>query len=131
MPWRHFSIKKDPLIAGLKTELVDLADEARERAGIPFIITSGRRTEARNAEVGGVPGSAHVQGLAIDVRASSSEEVWRIVKGLLEAGAQRIVIGITLDGKQVNYHNIHFDVDHTKPSPVLSVKIYFPWDFAA
>ena len=42
-------------------------EKAREIAGIPFKITSGYRTKTHNEEVGGVPNSSHLIGVAADI----------------------------------------------------------------
>ena len=44
-----------------------LAPKLREAWGKPLTITSGYRCARHNAEVGGVPNSRHMRGLAADV----------------------------------------------------------------
>ena len=51
-------------------KLVRLADRVREHFGAPAIISSGVRCETRNAVVGGVSGSRHKFGTAIDFQIS-------------------------------------------------------------
>ena len=97
-------------IISLKPELVYLLDEARGFAGIPFIITSGYRTEEHNKEVGGVANSSHLTGDAADLRCGNSAERMKIVAGLIAAGAPRI--GIAKD-------HVHVDVDETKAKGVI------------
>lgn len=93
-------------------ELVWLLNAAREFAKIPFVITSGLRTEEHNARVGGVPGSAHVAGKAVDIACPNSAARFKIVDSLLASGARRI--GISGKGNFV-----HIDVDHSKPQNLI------------
>lgn len=72
--------------------LVELLDEARAVAGIPFIVTSGLRTKRRNAEVGGASESAHVTGHAVDLRAPTGRHRYLIISAGLEVGFSRIGI---------------------------------------
>ncbi len=80
-------------------------DLARGYSNVPYVINSGFRTPEHNAEVGGVPGSSHLTGWASDVRADSSNRRFMIVKGLLEAGFNRIGIGQNF---------VHCDCDPSK-----------------
>ena len=98
-------------IVGLKPELVEKLDAARELAGIPFVITSGFRTGNHNAEVGGTENSSHTLGLAVDLRARNSNEHFIITKALLDVGFTRI------SRKYPNH--IHADISIDKPQKVL------------
>jgi len=91
-------------------EFLEMLDNARHMAGIPFIINSGYRTKAHNREVGGKSNSAHLDGFAADIRATTSRERMWIVASLLEAGFNRIGIGKTF---------IHVDNDPHKPEECL------------
>lgn len=93
-------------------EFLELLDEAREEAGIPFVITSGARCTKHNKEVGGVSDSAHTKGLAVDISFKNSQECFKIIDSLIGVGFKRI--GINFD-KQF----IHCDVDKDKPQKVL------------
>lgn len=120
--WNYF---KDEEVAGLEHELVAKLDHARHLAGVPFIITSKRRTPEQNAAAGGVPDSAHVAGLAVDLRVDGSFQLFKMIFGAIQAGILRIVIGIRIGaGGEVVYHNLHLDIDTTKPAPVLAIKRY-------
>lgn len=95
--------------------LMDLAfvarlDALREACGVPLTVTSGYRTEAHNAQVGGVPASAHCRGLAADLRARSSRERFAIARQALALGFQRIGIAKTF---------VHLDADEALPQEVL------------
>jgi len=48
--------------------IVELADRAREELRGPGFVSSGLRCPQHNANVGGVPGSGHLIGKAIDLR---------------------------------------------------------------
>jgi len=102
---------KESEVVGLKTKLVEMLDKAREIAGIPFVINSGYRTLAHNAEVGGTEDSSHTKGLAVDLRARNSTEHFLITKGLILAGFNRI-------SKKYPMH-IHCDIDSDKVQNVL------------
>ena len=74
--FKHFSYSEfdSPDLPGsgktkMSTEFIHKLDRIRERAGFPFIITSGYRTDSHNAAVGGVSNSSHKKGLAVDISA--------------------------------------------------------------
>lgn len=105
--YKYFSEKE---IKGLKPELVKMLDIAREKAGVPFKLTSTLRSPETNLEAGGVPNSAHLAGLACDISAVDSQKRYKIAKALLDTGFKRIGIGKTF---------IHCDIDTTKPEGVV------------
>lgn len=111
----RFKYFTDAEVVGLHPELVDRLDRARELAGVPFVITSGLRTKEQNAAVGGKPNSAHLYGLAVDLRAANSYFRFKIVQGLLFAGFNRIVV-YRSDG------HVHADVSLTLPQNVFVVE---------
>lgn len=96
---------KDSEVQGLDPKLVLMLDDAREFAGIPFVITSGLRTPEHNEMIGGVQDSAHLKGLAVDLRCRNSNERFLIIKGLMEAGFNRI---------EICANHIHTDIDISK-----------------
>lgn len=101
---KHFSDKE---VEGLKQVLVNALDAAREFSDIPFVITSGYRNPDQNQAAGGVKGSAHEQGLAVDLRHGGDPIVAsRIAYGLARAGFIRCGF--------YDKH-IHADLDPTKP----------------
>lgn len=107
--YKYFSANE---VVGLNHELVVLLDQARGKAGIPFSINSGYRSPEHNARVGGVPGSAHTKGLAVDLRARNGQEIYKIVSSLMAVGIKRIGINWS---KQF----VHADIDYTKPNPTI------------
>jgi len=96
--------------ADMQQEFLDKIDKARDKAGIPFVITSGYRCPKHNKEVGGRPNSAHTKGLAADIKCTNSRDRYKMVKALLEAGFTRIGVGKDF---------IHADIDETKPQEVI------------
>ena len=83
---------------------------ARHNAGIPFKLTSAYRCKAHNKAVSKVEMSAHTEGYAVDIEASTSPARWLIVKSLMDAGFNRIGIAKTF---------IHVDDSPSKPPNVI------------
>jgi hypothetical protein len=103
---------KEDEIVGLKPELVKMLDEARDIAGIPFVITSGLRTSEKNESVGGVDNSSHTKGLGVDLRCNNSANRYTMVRSLMAVGFNRI---------GVYKAHIHADCDKTLPQNVIWV----------
>jgi len=80
-------------------------DEAREFAGIPFVINSAYRSPEHNAKVGGKPTSSHLKGLAVDIKAKDSTTRGIILDALRMVGFNRIGIAKSF---------IHVDLDLEK-----------------
>lgn len=98
---RHFQPHEflDP--EAMDCSLLSLLDQARERAGIPFVVTSSYRA--------GDPGS-HGKGQAVDLACVSSWERFALVSSLLEVGFSRI---------GVYRRHVHVDVASDRPDGVL------------
>lgn len=94
----------------ISKELVQKFENARELAGVPFVITSGYRCKNHNKEIGGSPTSSHSKGLAADIKCNTSRERFKIIQTLLLAGFTRIGVGKNF---------IHCDIDKEKDSNVL------------
>ena len=90
-------------------KFVSWLDAAREEAGVPFVVLSGYRCKNHNKSVDGRSDSAHLYGVAADIKANSSHTRYRIVRSLLSVGFQRIGIYPTF---------IHVDMDMAKPQKV-------------
>lgn len=86
--------------------LLNMLDYARDRAGIPFAINSGYRTEAHNKKVGGSETSSHLMGFAVDIHCNNSTDRMKMIDSLVQTGFKRIGIGNTF---------IHVDIDTRKP----------------
>lgn len=91
-------------------DMVMRLEQARSLAGVPFVITSGLRSDEHNARVGGSPGSSHLTGNAVDIYCESSRHRYLIVDALMQAGFHRIGIG---------HDFIHVDNDRSKPGNLV------------
>lgn len=80
-----------------KNGIKRIADEIREHFGKPAIITSGTRCAKHNKEVGGVAGSYHTTGNAIDivVQGVSANEVLAYCRTIVASGRARYTYGGT------------------------------------
>ena len=108
--FKHFDKITDPLIVGLNDKLLSMLDNARTVAEVPFVLTSGLRTEEYNRKIGGVEDSAHLYGLAVDIQCTDSINRFNIIYGLMVAGFRRIGVSQT---------HIHADIDESKPKYCL------------
>ena len=80
-----------------KPGIKKIADEIREHFGKPAIISSGTRCAKHNAAVGGVAGSYHTTGNAIDiiVQGVNSSDVLAYCKQIVASGRARYTYGGT------------------------------------
>ena len=76
-------------------------DEAREFAGIPFIINSAYRSPSHPESIKN-PTSSHIKGLAVDISAKDSITRFKVLDALIAVGFNRIGIAGTF---------IHVDLD--------------------
>ena len=90
-------------------KFVERLESARRLAGVAFRINSGVRCLEHNKRVGGVDSSAHVLGVAADIKVSTSHRRFKIRDALLGAGFTRF-------GSAKNF--IHVDCDETKDQEV-------------
>tara|TARA_R110002096_G_scaffold315242_1_gene509506 strand:+ start:95 stop:445 length:351 start_codon:yes stop_codon:yes gene_type:complete len=93
----------------MDSNFLQLLNNAREIAGIPFKITSGYRSVSHNKKVGGVQNSSHLHGLAADIAIGSGNERYIILNALIKAGFKRLGIAKTF---------IHCDTDSSKSNSV-------------
>jgi len=103
----------------MQPSTLEMLDNARDIAGIPFKINSGFRTKSHNAYVGGkMPdengkaGSSHLYGYAVDISVTSSAQRATVLNALIKAGFRRIGIAKTF---------IHADNDPEKSQDVYWV----------
>ena len=99
----------------MKPEFLELLDEAREIAGIPFKITSGYRTKEYNEDLirrnyKASKNSSHLKALAADISVKDSKSRFIVFNSLLLAGFTRIGIADTF---------IHVDLDTDKTQNVI------------
>lgn len=92
--------------------IIALLQEFRDRIQKPVIITSAYRCEAYNREIGGVPGSSHTRGYAVDIAVKDSAFRYSLLEFLVKNGVTRF--GIAEDF-------VHFDLDPDKPQEVVWV----------
>lgn len=85
-------------------------NKARDMAGKGWKVNSAYRCAAHNKAVGGVAGSSHTKGYAVDISATSSQKRFEIVSNAMKAGINRIGIGKTF---------VHLDTDPTKAGNVI------------
>lgn len=118
--YKYFSDKE---VLGLDKELCARLDMARDKAGVPFIITSGKRSLEENAQLkDSVSDSAHITGLAVDLATGTDHIKNRVVYGLCLAGlGDRIGEYFSVDPANPNKlvpHHVHVDIDTTKTQQV-------------
>ncbi len=112
---KHFSKNEFTCKCGcdetfISDEFLEMLDKAREFAGIPFAINSGYRCE-NHTESKKNPTSAHIKGLAADIRCSDGVTRARMMDALVYAGFERF-------GLHKSF--IHVDIDNKeKPSPAI------------
>jgi uncharacterized protein YcbK (DUF882 family) len=94
----------------MQQEFLDLLDDARDLAGVPFIVNSGFRTPAANRKAGGKETSSHLTGWACDIRATSSNRRYLIIAALCGVGFNRIGVADTF---------VHVDLDPSKAQNVM------------
>ena len=93
----------------MKKDFLFVLDEAREFAGIPFIINSAYRSPNHPLSVKN-PSSSHIKGLAVDIKATDNETRFKIVEALISVGFTRIGIADTF---------IHVDLDFDKRQNII------------
>ena len=93
----------------MNKDFLFVLDEAREFAGIPFVINSAYRSPEHPLSIKN-PSSSHIKGLAVDIKATDSVTRFKIVKALVTVGFTRIGIADTF---------IHVDLDLDKTQNVI------------
>jgi len=109
MSLKYFNPEQDPKMVGVNVNLLFMLDNARQFAGIPFIINSGLRTPEQSVACGGYADDPHTKGLAVDIESLNDEQAYCITAGALAAGFKRIGRG---------KGHIHLDIDTSKAQKV-------------
>src|ERR1017187_8500867 len=99
----------DDELQGMTDDTVAKLDKARGFYGFPIVLTCGYRTPEKNAEIGGVPDSAHCKGMAADVAAP--QDPFMRAKMAWAFGAAGFV------RLEICDRHYHADTDLTKPNP--------------
>jgi zinc D-Ala-D-Ala carboxypeptidase len=101
----------DSEVVGLVPELVEKLDKTRELCGFPFAITSGFRTQEENDRIGGTKNSAHLKGMAADIkRPLDNDLLYRMCWAAGLAGFRRIEIAT---------RHVHLDTDPDKTQDIM------------
>jgi hypothetical protein len=95
--------------ANMNKNFLFVLDEAREFAGIPFVINSAYRSPNHPLSVKN-PTSSHIKGLAVDIKATDNATRFKIVEALISVGFTRIGIADTF---------IHVDLDFNKRQNII------------
>ena len=93
----------------MNKDFLFVLDEAREFAGIPFIINSAYRSPNHPLSVKN-PSSSHIKGLAVDIKATDNATRFKIVEALISVGFTRIGIADTF---------VHVDLDFDKRQNII------------
>ena len=95
--------------ANMNKNFLFVLDEAREFAGIPFVINSAYRSPNHPLSVKN-PTPSHIKGLAVDIKANENATRFKIVEALISVGFTRIGIADTF---------IHVDLDFDKRQNII------------
>ncbi len=94
----NFLVREFASQDGADTVLIDLdlvkqLQSIRDKLGVPITVTSGYRTAARNASVGGEPGSLHTLGRAADIiaRGKTTLEIAACAESVGASGILRYI----------------------------------------
>lgn len=85
---KEFACKDGSAITFIDDYMVTILELLRKELGNkPIIITSGYRTPAHNAKVGGAKYSYHMRGMAVDIRVNgmSAKEVAKALDKIVES----------------------------------------------
>lgn len=94
----------------LQPSILEVAQKLEAYLGAELTITSGFRDPATNMAVGGVKGSAHTLGYAVDIACTDSATRFKIVAWALSHGITRVGVAKTF---------VHLDTSPTHPQAVL------------
>lgn len=103
---KEFACKDGSAIIFVDNYMVQILEMVRTKIGKPIIITSGYRTPAHNAKVGGAEYSYHMRGMAVDIR----------VDGVTPQKLAKVIDNIVPDACGIIVYNnwVHFDTRDKK-----------------
>mgnify|MGYP003656262024 FL=1 len=93
----------------MNVDFLNKLDEAREHAGIPFVINSDYRSPTHPLSIKN-PTSSHIKGLAVDISVKDSNTRFKVLDALIAVGFTRIGIANSF---------IHVDLDFDKSQNVI------------
>tara|TARA_R110002111_G_scaffold219870_2_gene282024 strand:- start:564 stop:887 length:324 start_codon:yes stop_codon:yes gene_type:complete len=93
----------------MNADFLNKLDEAREYAGIPFVINSAYRSPTHPLSIKN-PTSSHIKGLAVDISVKDSNTRFKVLDALIAVGFTRIGIANSF---------IHVDMDLDKSQNVI------------
>lgn len=87
----EFTCKCGCGLNNINLKLVQIADEIREKIGVPLIVSSGCRCSKHNKNVGGVLNSRHISGKAVDLIAKGKDknELLKLCQDYVNQGKAR------------------------------------------
>jgi len=97
-------------IEQMDERLLVVLDKIRELAGIPLVLNCAYRSKEHDLAKGRSGNSAHTRGLAVDIRCTTSQNRYKIIRAAIQVGINRIGIGKNF---------IHIDVDSSLPQNVI------------
>lgn len=108
----EFTCKCGCGLNNMDVHLLEMLDEARFMADIPFFVNCGCRCKEHNKKVGGVEDSSHLYGLAVDISAKNDFQRFKIIGALYLVGFRRILLYDAF---------IHVDIDLSKVNPIFKI----------
>jgi len=75
----------------IKPDFIEKLITAREISGVAYVINSGCRCKTHNQAIGS-SSENHVEGRAVDIKATDSRTRMKVLEGLIKAGFNRIGI---------------------------------------
>jgi|TARA_R110001606_G_scaffold198996_1_gene346650 uncharacterized protein YcbK (DUF882 family) len=86
-------------------EFLHVLDDLRDLCGFPFVITSGYRSPKHSIEAAKTTPGTHAQGIAVDIKVSSGEQKYTIVRHAMALGFSGVGVADTF---------VHVDYRPTK-----------------
>lgn len=113
----HFTPSEFAEPEAMRLDFMLKLDRTRERAGVPFVITSSARTPEHNAEVHGAKRSAHMERPcgAADILPRNSYDCYKILQAAFAEDWPRV--GVYENG------SLHLDISTDLPQGVVWTKV--------